>query len=152
MDNPGVAVDELVIRNAFARDLAVDYLSDRPEVVEALRRTRARVMIFDCREFWNHDRFFVDVQRILDEVEATIDGTTVYVACVPLTVLVATRAFEWGARDRIGFVDVASRRGVFLGYLAFGEGGVLFFNAKGKQVPGRAPATEDVVAALNGIK
>ena len=138
------------------------YLSRNSKVAESVRSAGARVVVFELagREWWSeeakangmHDPtpFFASAQRGLDAAESSLEPAErpLHVAYVPAAQVFATRAFDMGSTtDRAKFVRLRSRRGPFLGYVAPGEGGAMFFDAAGRMAGG-GPSLVEVAEAL----
>jgi hypothetical protein len=139
-------MEELIVdrTRGMAASLILTYLDQHPAVVEALRRTGVRVVAFEPER----GSFFESMQRALDEAEASAPSRSLFIALTDVAQIVQTGAFELARRPEVPMVKLRSRRGAFLGYIAIGEGGVVFFDADGKE---SAPRPEGVIAACERI-
>lgn len=153
MSDPGV--EDLVINlgNAYATSMVCEYLRREPQVASAIRDAHAFVVLFaplNGRPLAPSE-FFESLQRALLATDASIPdgGRAVYIALTSMPEIVRTEAFELTRPGRpvMPFVHLEGRRGRFLGYLAFGEGGVAFFDGAG-QWKGTRPPPELVIDAL----
>lgn len=130
--------------SSVGRSLVQRFLAGSPSVAEALARADAGVAVFDVR--LGPDPLFVAAQRALDAAVRAVPGDSrvLFVAVVVLPDLIEAGAWDF-SRRRGAFVPLTCARGVFLGYAALGEGGVMWFDDDGN--PG-GPRDEAVLAAL----
>ena len=148
-------VEALVINlgKPFATSMACEYLRREPEVAAILREANAFVVLFAPADGPRLDssEFFAAMQRALLAAEAALpDGARgVYLALTSMPEIVRTEAFELTRPGGavMPFVNLECRRGGFLGFLAFGEGGVAFFDAAGRW-QGTRPPPNLVVSAV----
>jgi len=130
-----------ILGAAMGRSLVARYLEDHPELVAALADANAVISVFEP----DRGEFFADAQRSLTaaEAETPANAPTLYVAQTTLPDLRESGAFDpWRQRATPA---LACQRGVFLGYMAIGEGGVIFFDPEGRH---DLPQPARVLAAL----
>jgi hypothetical protein len=148
MDERGARVTRVFDdSDPVAGSLVRDYLNRAPARAARLEAEAIPVVVFVSADRWDDSPgYFQLVQRGLDAASAQ-HGRAVYVART-------TAAYLFKAagrlRDRNAFPPLVCAHGVFVGYIAFGEGGVRFVNATGK-VWGVQPPPALFEAAISGM-
>ncbi|PCC75178.1 hypothetical protein SAMN02745121_03614 [Nannocystis exedens] len=119
------------------------FLDAHPRVGDALERDHARIVVFEPDD--RMAAFFPAVQRALDVALPAVpaDILPLFVALVVLPDLVAACGYDF-SRTHAPVPPLVCPRGAFLGYIAIGEGGGLFFAADGR----RGTPTPDAVLAV----
>ena len=133
--------------DTVAGSLVRDYLNRAPELTDRLAQAGIPVVLFMSADRWDESpAYFALMQRGLDAAIAK-HGTAVYVARTTAGYL-----FKAARRlpDRHVFPPLACGRGVFVGYIAFGEGGVVFCDPTGKDWGVRPPSAL-FDAAISGM-
>ncbi|MCY0993254.1 hypothetical protein OV203_39310 [Nannocystis sp. ILAH1] len=120
------------------------FLDAHPRVGDALEQAHARIVVFEPDD--RGAAFFPAVQRALDVARTAVpaDIVPLFVALVVLPDLVAACGFDF-SRNHATLPALACPRGAFLGYIALGEGGGLFFAADGRL---GTPTPDAVLAVL----
>ncbi|HEX5063287.1 MAG TPA: hypothetical protein VFV99_28115 [Kofleriaceae bacterium] len=130
-----------------AGSLVRDYLNGAPALAARLEESGIPVVVFVSNDRWDDSPdYFKQMQRGLDAAIAK-HGRAVYVARTTAGYLLkAARRLA----DRRVFPPLACAHGVFVGYIAVGEGGLVFFDATGKDWGVRPPSTL-FEAAISGM-
>jgi len=148
MDERGTHVTRVVDEDdPVTGSLVRDYLNRTPGLADRLAQAGIPVVVFMSADRWDESpAYFELMQRGLDAAIAK-HGTAVYVARTTAGYLFkAVRRLL----DRHVFPRLACARGVFVGYIAFGEGGVGFCDATGKDWGVRPPSAL-FDAAISGM-
>ena len=121
------------------------YLDLHPPVAEALTRARARLITFEPK-FGARD-FLAALRDAMDAAVCAVPGDTlpVLVAVVGLPDLLAVCDRPRSTATQLAIPAMTCSRGVFVGYIALAEGGVLFVTAGGLR---REPTPEEFISLL----
>jgi hypothetical protein len=121
------------------------YLDAHPSLAVALAAAGARIVTFEPA--FAADDLFAALRDALDAAARSVprDTSPLLVAVVGLTDLIAACDGRGSAGTQLTVPAIACPRGAFLGYIALGEGGVVFYGADGRRGP---PTPEEVLALL----
>ena len=133
-------MDDLVIdrTRGMGQQFVTRWLEQHPEVADQLRERNVRVVIVEPK----YGALFSNTQAAIDAVELPEGARALFVALTDVTTVVETGAFELRNRGQ----QLVKMRAKFLGYIAIGEGGVVFFDERGKM---QVPDAETVLQTLD---
>ena len=123
-------MEDLVIdrTRGMGRAFVIRWLEEHPAVGRTLRERNVRVVVVEPK----HGALFPNTQAAIDTAEVPDDVRAMFVALTNLSAIVETGAFELRNQGQ----SLMKMRGAFVGYIAIGEGGVVFFDERGRmQVP-----------------
>ena len=129
------------------------YLQSRPALADAIAAAGACIVVFGTR-WCEPGQFFVAMQDALDRAEAALPANArpLFVGSCVAGDLVATGMFRLveGGPTRVACRQLRVRRGALVGYIAYGEGGLSFFDGRGR-CSGNRPTDDVVSEALRAI-
>jgi hypothetical protein len=138
-------MNDLVIggdgRIGMGCDIVTEWLRQHPDVAAKLRERNVRVVVVEPKN--DHGQLFENTQAAIDEAIVPDGAQALFVAVTYMRAILDTGAFEFGPRGR----PLVKMRGRFVGYIAFGEGGVAFFDETDTPKL-RGPDPADVLALL----
>jgi hypothetical protein len=139
MVSPVLAVDA-----TFGASLVQRYLDEHPQLGPALVRAGARIVVFEVAFQFDPVLFHPVARQGLERALAAVpaDIRPLFVAVVHLSDL---RDPSPGSTRWLAPPALSCTRGVFLGYIGLGEGGVLFVGPDGTT---GAPTPDAVLAQL----
>jgi hypothetical protein len=132
-------MDDLVIdrTSGMGRRFVTDWLNQHPEVAATLRQRNVRVVIVEPEP----GALFATTQAAIDAFEVPDGARALFVALTDVPTVAETGAFQLRNQRQ----QLVKMRGRFVGYIAIGEGGVVFFDESGKV---NVPDAETVLALL----
>lgn len=133
-------MEDLVIdrTRGMGRAFVIRWLEERPGVGRKLRERNVRVVIVEPK----HGALFPNTQAAIDAAEIPADVRAMFVALTTVPTVVETGAFELRNQGQ----PLVKMRGAFVGYIAIGEGGVVFFDERGRM---QVPDAETVLQTLD---
>ena len=146
-------MDDIVVdltRHGIAGDLIRRHLASEPRLLDALRKASAHVVVVEPNSRSEGAPFFESVQHAIAAAESAVPAgaCALFVAYTSVPTIAETDAFDLRrGPTRKPLVRMKSRIGEFAGYVAIGEGGVVFFGEDGR--PG-VPPTEKLLALVGG--